>query len=362
MLTSDLRRAWVRKARVAALAGALLALTSSGPAGPVRAGHQEVLDSPPRGTYASVVQQAAHDVAIASIQASSLAVWQGELVGIDITVQNLGTGLETFNLGLRDDTDSKDINTITLTLDAGQTLAVGFQWDTSSASSGLHTLSALAALADDQDPGNNSLTLTPPVEVKTQGIILGDDTGLDHPDASFGATLQEANITTQSTPNTSIFIGAHEASLSGLLVRAAVSTQESPNQSIFVANADATFQPGSPLQDPFGQGEVRGVVHLEGDTSSLGAYVQVGPNTHFVESNGSFRIPAPSGTFDVLIDAPGYIPVRVPSTQISPGEVLNLPELTLPFGDANGDGKIDILDLSIAASNFGATVVEVAPP
>jgi hypothetical protein len=54
--------------------------------------------------------------------------------------------------------------------------------------------------------------------------------------------------------------------------------------------------------------------------------------------------------------------VRVPNTQINPGEVLNLPELTLPFGDANGDGKIDILDLSIAASNFGATVVDVAPP
>jgi hypothetical protein len=81
-----------------------------------------------------------------------------------------------------------------------------------------------------------------------------------------------------------------------------------------------------------------------------------------VDSNGNFQILVPSGTFDVLIDAPGYIPVRVPNVTINPGEMLTLPELTLPFGDANGDGRIDILDLSIAASNFGETVVDVAPP
>jgi hypothetical protein len=54
--------------------------------------------------------------------------------------------------------------------------------------------------------------------------------------------------------------------------------------------------------------------------------------------------------------------VRVPNVTINPGEMLTLPELTLPFGDANGDGRIDILDLSIAASNFGEMVVDVAPP
>ncbi len=41
---------------------------------------------------------------------------------------------------------------------------------------------------------------------------------------------------------------------------------------------------------------------------------------------------------------------------------MTVPELTLSFGDSNGDGRIDILDLSIAAGNFGVTVKELSPP
>lgn len=315
------------------------------------------------GQIYEVGQQTLHDVAVTDIQASSSSVSQGNVVSIDVTVQNLGTEVETFDLNLRDDTSSQEITTISLTLGPGQASTVGFPWDTSAASPGSHQISAVATLNGDQDPGNDSQTLASPIEVKALGITLGDGNFLEMPDASFGFQMQAASITTRSTPATSIFIGVHDASLNGVLTRAAVTTQESPLQGIFVANADATFHPSTGLQDPFGQSEIQGTVHLEGNVSSLGAYVQVGPNSpHFVEHDGSFRFLAPSGTFDILIDAPGYVPVRVPNTQIDPGEVLNLPELTLPFGDANGDGKIDILDLSIAASNFGGTVVEVAPP
>jgi hypothetical protein len=70
----------------------------------------------------------------------------------------------------------------------------------------------------------------------------------------------------------------------------------------------------------------------------------------------------PSGTLDIFIRSPGHVPAHIPNTMINPGELLTLPEVTLPFGDANGDGKIDILDLSIAASNFGETAQEMTPP
>ena len=54
--------------------------------------------------------------------------------------------------------------------------------------------------------------------------------------------------------------------------------------------------------------------------------------------------------------------MNLPNVEINSGQVVTVPELTLPFGDANGDGRIDILDLSMAAGNFGATVLELELP
>jgi hypothetical protein len=368
MRLSNAAQLWGRCGKVAAFVVALLVMGSGMPINSVGASQEATPGLHRNQTHESTGRQTVHDVAVTGIQASSALVLQGDTVNIDVTVQNLGPEQETFDLILRDDTDSQEINTISSTIGPNQTLTVGFQWDTSAASPGLHILSTTVNLGSDQDTSNDSLTMASPVDVISPGIILGDGTGLDHPDASFGSQMQPVSITTQTNPATSIFIGDHDASLRGSLVRAAVTTQQSPNQSIFVANADATFQPSTGLQNPFGQGnpsgqgEVQGTIRLEGNASSLGGYIQVGPDTHFVQSDGSFRVSVASGTFDIVIDAPGYIPVRVPDVQISAGEVLILPEQTLAFGDANGDGRIDILDLSIAASNFGETVSDVAPP
>ncbi len=78
--------------------------------------------------------------------------------------------------------------------------------------------------------------------------------------------------------------------------------------------------------------------------------------------SGDFAFRAPDGTFDIVFGAPGHLSVIIPGARIKSSQVLTIPELTLPFGDANGDGKIDIMDLSIAANNFGRTVEEVTPP
>jgi hypothetical protein len=90
--------------------------------------------------------------------------------------------------------------------------------------------------------------------------------------------------------------------------------------------------------------------------------VQVGDGAHRAERDGRFNLLLPEGTYDISIWSPGYIAVNLPNVEIKSGQVLTVPELTLPFGDANGDGRIDILDLSIAAGNLGATVQELQLP
>ncbi|HZA23438.1 MAG TPA: hypothetical protein VFA32_12705, partial [Dehalococcoidia bacterium] len=171
------------------------------------AGLQASLGLHPGQVYVSIGQQTVHDLAVTGIQASSASVLQGDTVNIDVTVQNLGPELETFDLILWDDTDSQEINTISSTIGPHQTLTVEFQWNTIAASPGLHILSTAVNLDTDQDASNDSLTMESPVDVISQGIILGDGTGLDYPDASFGAQMQQVSIPTQPTDITSIFVG-----------------------------------------------------------------------------------------------------------------------------------------------------------
>ena len=159
-----------------------------------------------------------------------------------------------------------------------------------------------------------------------------------------------------------MYLGNHDASLSSPLNLVAVGTQPSALESFFLANTDAELSSEVALRNPFLQGQLRGLTHLEGRPNSWGVMVQVGDVVHRVEREGRFNLLLPEGTYDISIWSPGYIAVNLPSVEIKSGQLLTVPELTLPFGDANGDGRIDILDLSIAAGNFGATVQELELP
>ena len=82
---------------------------------------------------------------------------------------------------------------------------------------------------------------------------------------------------------------------------------------------------------------------------------------YFINSNGSFQVDVPLGS-DIYIRAPGYVSTLVSNIKGNPDVVVTIPALTLPFGDANGDGRIDIYDLSLAAGNFGNTIRRLPAP
>ena len=83
-----------------------------------------------------------------------------------------------------------------------------------------------------------------------------------------------------------------------------------------------------------------------------------------MDSNGSFSFTVVPGTHRIQIQAPGYLTVDVVSLTgsdlaLNAGDLLIIPELTMVYGDANGDGVIDVKDLATGASNFGQSEGQV---
>lgn len=100
---------------------------------------------------------------------------------------------------------------------------------------------------------------------------------------------------------------------------------------------------------------VTGIVNLERRDSAVGVIVQLsGLPTAVTKSDGSYSIESvPPGTYTVQAYAPGYLVAERQGVQILPGHTISLPPLTLVGGDGNGDGRIDLLDLTLVARNYG---------
>ena len=92
---------------------------------------------------------------------------------------------------------------------------------------------------------------------------------------------------------------------------------------------------------------------MQGRANSLGSYVDIGGEITFADRRGYFEIQLPPGNFDLTASAPGYLSMTIRNIAPHPEGVLVIPTVTLPFGDGNGDGMIDIYDIALAAMNFG---------
>lgn len=141
---------------------------------------------------------------------------------------------------------------------------------------------------------------------------------------------------------------------------AAVSKEELVG--IFWGGKVATYQPSKTLQEPFTEGSVRGTVLLQGSENSLGAYVEIEGAVAFADRNGNYVAPVPDGVFDLYVRAPGHLSAIVPGIRVESGQTLQIPTVTLPFGDANGDEVVDLYDLTVAAQNYGQSAIVVSVP
>jgi hypothetical protein len=115
---------------------------------------------------AAAAQTAAtHDVAVTAIAAPSSVV-AGDIVAIDVTVQNQGRFNETFDTVLTADTGTVTIEAQSASLAASGSAMVSFSWDTTDAEPGSHTLTATAGpVANETDTADNSRSTTVTVEM-----------------------------------------------------------------------------------------------------------------------------------------------------------------------------------------------------
>ena len=80
----------------------------------------------------------------------------------------------------------------------------------------------------------------------------------------------------------------------------------------------------------------------------------VGPDGKFLlQANNEFEI------YSVLAEYPRYLSAEATVITVEPGFVVNLGLVTLRAGDINGDGVINILDLTAVAGNFNKTSPQI---
>jgi len=152
---------------------------------------------------ASAASQAAdmHDVAVTAIAAPS-SVFAGDIVAIDVTVQNEGTFNEAFGVVLTDDTEGVIIGTQSVSLAAGNSATVRFSWDTTDARVGGHNLTARAGpVANETDTTDNSRSTTVAVEMPAAPVTDIAVTAVTAPSSVVQGDLVSVGVAIENAGN-----------------------------------------------------------------------------------------------------------------------------------------------------------------
>lgn len=150
------------------------------------------------GWAPSVPPASVHDVAVTSIQHSATVI-EGDTVTITVTVQNQGTFVETFDVGLNDQTTGASIGTQTVTnLAAGASTTLSYSW-IASAPLGNHTLVATATtVAGETDTADNVRNSTVNVQAEVIDVSI---TAITAPDTAEQGDLVDVQVKVKNVGN-----------------------------------------------------------------------------------------------------------------------------------------------------------------
>jgi len=151
-----------------------------------------------------------HDVAIIALDAP-LDAYQGDLVQISVTVANQGTDAETTTVTLTDTTGGGPIGSDVLSLDAGGSTTLSFDWDTTGASITAHLLEAEASVvAGETDTADNTASAT---------VTINDASAATMHVAGIAMSLKEAGVNSNGVATVTI-VNAGGAPVAGATVSA----------------------------------------------------------------------------------------------------------------------------------------------
>ena len=119
-----------------------------------------------------------HDIAVSDVTVFKTVVGQGYTMRINVTVENLGTQTETFNLTTYANATSFS-TLLDVNLSSGNSTAILFVWNTTGFAFGNYTISAYAeAVAGETNTANNNFTCVTPVHVGVPADISGATPGV----------------------------------------------------------------------------------------------------------------------------------------------------------------------------------------
>jgi hypothetical protein len=134
-----------------------------------------------------------HDVAVTNVTVSSNWVYQGWSLGINVTVENFGTEIESFTLTVFYDSNVIATQNIQ-NLAPSATLEVLFSWNTASVPPGLsYNIKAVASTVPGETNTDNNTLDYGPVKVRIMGDI-NDDNKVDVYDADIFAGILGSEI------------------------------------------------------------------------------------------------------------------------------------------------------------------------
>lgn len=180
--------------------------------------------------------------------------------------------------------------------------------------------------------------------------------------AGAGGGLMKSEVATIARPPDGVFPGGIQSDFSLPAGQPGVGAAPQLLRSPFVSKGAVVQNTERPLANPFESIVIRGTIKLQERKSSLGSYVEVGEEVFFTDSSGSYEFMVRGDAREVVLRAPGYVPVVVNNRQLEGGGSVTLPTMTLLFGDSNADGVVDIYDITVAASNFGETTRRLTAP
>jgi hypothetical protein len=149
------------------------------------------------------VQAALTDIAVTAVSAPNSAV-QGDVVSVDVTVENVGNQDVTSDIAvaLDDDTDGVAIGAQMVSggLTAGGSTTLTFSWDTGTSSPGDHTLTASQDFVDDQD-GNDSNNTVVTVQAALTDIAV---TAVSAPGSAGQGDVVSVDVTVENVGNQNV--------------------------------------------------------------------------------------------------------------------------------------------------------------